>query len=120
MSFKPRYSLALLLMLCTVVACSIAGIVWLRCNTIIRSEVSGTLIARNGERYPTNRWFRLPLLNPSVFYDEGIPAKGMSDFSVLETAQGKFRADVELWSYEGSDVDDFRAELGVKLGDRID
>lgn len=109
MRFKPRFSVALLLLLCSAAACAIAGVVWLRTNTIIRSGVSGTLVGRDGERYPTNRWFHLRVFDPLVFYDDSVPLgsagndtaliDGMRRFSVLETKQGTFRANVDLWRY---------------------
>lgn len=117
MKIKPRFSLALLLLFCTVVACSIAGVVWLQTNTIIRSPVSGTLVARDGERYPTNRWFHLPLFDASVFYDDDFTPR--TGTTVLETRQGKFSATVSLWRYAGSSAESFRVELLVQMGEPI-
>ena len=121
MKLKPRFSIAFLLLLCTVIACSIAGVVWLRSNIIIRSEVPGTLVARDGERYPINSWFHLTKYNPSVFCDDDFTiGDGMKPFSVLETNQGKYRAKIENLSYGGSSDNDFRVELLIKLGERIE
>ena len=130
MKLKPRFSLAFILLFCAGVACAIAAVAWLRTNTIILSEISGTLIARNGERYPTNRWFHQALFDPSIFQDDSFPlssaansqpaSDGMRQFSVLETNQGKFRANVEIWKYEGSGNDMFRVELKATLSEKVE
>ena len=67
MRLKPRFSIFALLLLCVVVACLIAGVSWFRSNAIIRSGISDTLVARNGERYPINRWFYMPWYDSTVF-----------------------------------------------------
>jgi hypothetical protein len=121
MKFTPRFSIAFLLLLCTVIACSIAFVVWMRSNIIIRSEVPGTLVARDGERYPINSWFHLAKYDPFVFDDAPLTlGDGLRPFSVLETNQGKFKAKVQNLSYEGSGDYDFRVELLVKQGERIE
>ncbi len=118
MRTKPRFSLAVLLLICMGVAGSIAGVIWLRTNTIIRSPVSGTLVARDGERYPTNRWFRLPLFDASVFYEDDFSPR--TGTTVLETRQGKLAATVSLLRYEGSSAESFRVELLVQVGDPVE
>jgi hypothetical protein len=130
MKLKPRFSLTALLLLFAVVACLISASLWLRTNVIIRSGIPGTLVARNGVRYPTNRWFRMPIYdswmfeahtgqtNAGVFDPPRI--EGMNDYPILETKNGKFLAIVSLWSYKGSGNDDFRVELLVHPENRIE
>lgn len=121
MKVTPRFSIAFLLLLCTAVACSIACVFWMRSNIIIRSDVPGTLVARDGERYPINNWFHLSKYDPFVFDDDPITlGDGLRPFSVLETNQGKFRAKIQNLSYEGSGDNDFRVELLVKQEERIE
>lgn len=127
---RPKFRLTTLFILCACFACGIASVVWLRNNAIIRSEAPGTLVARNDLRFPTNRWFRMEAFNPTVFEThrhDALPnvynsphIEGMRDYPLLETDEGMYRVDVDVWRYEGSGPHDFRVELTVQLGDPIE
>lgn len=131
MGLKPRFGLKTLFLVCTIVACTIGGVLWGRTNTLIRSGLPGTIIARDGTAFPVNRWFRLPTFNQDLFEthnpqagDDGTyqvrRVDGWADYPTLETKWGNFKAIVETWDYGGSGPEDFRVELLVRPGKRIE
>ena len=119
MKLFPKFSLRQLLLLVTIIACSIPFVFWLRSNTILRSAIPGYLIARNGERYPLNRWFKLAEFDPTDFYGDKT-FHTINEFLIVDTSYGKLRATADLWRLDLYNEREFVLELLIQVGERIE